>query len=186
MALWGLLTGLDVATSTTVPVNSVAEAVLYQALCFLVVGRVYPSVLPDKVPLPAIVYQEISTAPANSLDGALPLEEVRFQIDIYATSFKEAKQVFGLVQQQLLQLPERFLFDSRMSDYEPDTKRHRISADFLCWHRPYALPAGSTAYTLTAYLDGEQADIAVLRSVGADGRITIDITWPDTITGGTP
>lgn len=113
-----------------------AESALYLILSAVSGGRVYPLVLPDNVAVPAIVYQRISTRPINVLDGTLPYEEIRWQIDAWAMTAPAAMSAFIEARQALLQQPHYFMLDGYSTEYEPDTKRYRVTADVIGWYNP--------------------------------------------------
>lgn len=63
--------------------------------------RIYPSVLPQKPTLPALVIQRVSKGDSLSVDGAIGHQRIRVQIDIYSTDYGELGQVDDAVQDAL-------------------------------------------------------------------------------------
>lgn len=111
------------------------ESSIYAAIKSLANGRVYPVVLPDISSLPAIVYQRISTVPITSLDGDSGLESVRIQVSVWANTYKEAKDLSATVRSTLNATTLKIVSDGDSDDYEPDTKRFRVLADYLVWQK---------------------------------------------------
>lgn len=59
----------------------------------LVGARVFPGVKPQAAALPAVVFNKISGAPIYDDEGEAGLDECRVQIDSWATTYSQAKQV---------------------------------------------------------------------------------------------
>lgn len=109
-----------------------------------VVGnRIYPSVLPQEPVLPAIVYSNIGGVPI-ALQNAKPvLERTRFQIDCYALSAREAKNLANEVRQSLesyvgamglLNVQAVFVIEHGMSDFDDVPNDFRIISEYEIWH----------------------------------------------------
>lgn len=111
------------------------ESSIYAAIKSLAGGRVYPMVLPDTATLPAIVYQRISSVPVTSLNGDSGLESVRIQVSVWATTYKEAKTLSATVKSTLNATTLKIVSDGDSDDYEPETKRFRVLADYLVWQK---------------------------------------------------
>lgn len=108
--------------------------------------RIHWAVRPQGSPYPALVLTLISGAPERTFSGPDPLERARVQIDAYALSYGAAKQLARLVKEALSNLTfnnsgvtfwafsenERDLTDTGATDAE---RIHRISSDFLIWHK---------------------------------------------------
>lgn len=63
------------------------------AITDLVSDRISPDSLPQGSSLPAIVYYEIDNVSAEHLGGIAGVAHARFQIDCYATTRKQAKEL---------------------------------------------------------------------------------------------
>lgn len=109
--------------------------------------RIYPVERPEKQKnVPAIVYTVIFGAPATDLDhgdlsaeqGDKNLENVRLQLDVWAKSHDDARELGELVQARLGagNASIRFVRISRQSDIDPVTREHREILDFSVWHSP--------------------------------------------------
>lgn len=90
-------------------------------------NRVYPLVLPQTPTLPAVVYQRISSYDTQTLDGTQSLDMGRFQIKVYATSYKNAVDTAELVKATLSGKALKLM---EMDDYESDTKLFSIQLDY--------------------------------------------------------
>jgi len=80
------------------------EAGLYAALtksggrvAGLVSSRVYPTMIPQEVPLPAIAYQRVSGPRDRYHNGAAGWARARIQLTIMAEKYAEAKTVVAAV-----------------------------------------------------------------------------------------
>jgi len=56
-------------------------------------GRVYPNIMPQDCQKPALVYTVISDIDNQGLEGCVSSNNMRFQVDVYAPSYMEAKTV---------------------------------------------------------------------------------------------
>lgn len=59
----------------------------------LVGARIYPLILPQRVTLPAIRYQVISTLPQPTHNGASGLRQYRIQLSVHAATYSAAQAV---------------------------------------------------------------------------------------------
>ncbi len=59
----------------------------------LVGARIYPMVLPQRVTLPAIRYQVISTIPQPTHNGPSGLRQYRLQLSVHAATYSSAQAV---------------------------------------------------------------------------------------------
>ena len=64
-------------------------------------SRIYPSVLPQKPVLPAVVFSCIGSSPIARQDAKPVLEVARFQLDCYATKQRDAKLLAKAVRDSL-------------------------------------------------------------------------------------
>lgn len=112
------------------------------AITALVVGRIYPLKLPQDPTLPAIAYMRVSGFRGRVQDGPAGYARPTFQIDCWADSYLEAKNVADAVRQRLQAYKGtmgttevqsvRFLGDR--DDFERDVENFRILMDFEIWH----------------------------------------------------
>lgn len=72
------------------------ETILVSALAAATSTKVYPIVKEEKAPLPAIVYRRISYVPNRTQSGTADLKEARFQIDIYASTYRAVRELAEL------------------------------------------------------------------------------------------
>lgn len=100
----------------------------------LVSTRVYPVIAPQNVTAPYVVYQRITGAHLNDLDGSLGISDVRFQVDAYATTYAQAKTLAGYIKTALgaSALKSRLLTDQDF-DYDLTAEVYRVSMDFKIW-----------------------------------------------------
>lgn len=64
-------------------------------------NAVYPALMPEAAPLPAIVYQEVHGDGTMSQDGPDPLQYSRMQFDCYGAKYGDAKQLARALRQLL-------------------------------------------------------------------------------------
>lgn len=70
-----------------------ARLIGYAALAALVGDRVYPLVLPQGKPRPAITYQLITPVPSDEMRSKGVIERSRWQVSVWGTTYLEAKSV---------------------------------------------------------------------------------------------
>lgn len=97
--------------------------------------RIYPDVLPQKPTLPALVYQAYDGDDPVSHDGKHGLQMEVFQLDVYAETWLEARQIMekinvGLNGYSASNVQGIFLVRYNPVGYDVDTKLYRRSADF--------------------------------------------------------
>lgn len=90
-------------------------------------GRVYPLILPQNPTYPVVVYQRISSFDTQTLDGTQSIDIGRFQIKVYATSYKSAIDTGELVKTALSGKALKLM---EMDDYESDTKLFSLQLDY--------------------------------------------------------
>jgi len=107
-----------------------------EAVDGLVEGRVYALTRPQEDPLPAIVWQRISTVPQNSLNGFSGLDEVRIQFSCYAETLLQAKELAAAMRSALNGNSElKSTCVMEMDDQDPETRNFRVLVDFNFWQR---------------------------------------------------
>ncbi len=94
-----------------------------------VTARAYPLILPEKGSYPAITYQNITDIPHNHLKGGSSAVNARIQVDIWANSYKETKDLYQSVKSAL----SDSLVLGTNEFYEKETKLYRLSIDFSVW-----------------------------------------------------
>lgn len=113
------------------------------AVAGLVGDRIGPIPLPQAPELPAITFQRISTPRQLRLAGPSGLAAARVQLDIWAQSHSQAREVFEAVrlnadgQSALVEGFEvqKFGVEGGPRDfYEHETKLHRVSTDLVIYH----------------------------------------------------
>jgi len=80
------------------------EAALFSHLESSVVsvdGRVYPLVMPQDCEKPALVYTVVNDADNRGVEGCVGSYDTRFQVDVYARSYFEAKNIKNEVKSAL-------------------------------------------------------------------------------------
>jgi hypothetical protein len=98
-------------------------------------GNVYAHVLPDDTGMPAVTYSRVSTSSMNALGGWSGRDLVRIQVDSWATTYDEARRVAAEVRQLMQDADFKGLMQNDFDDFEPDTQRYRVSADYMVWQR---------------------------------------------------
>ena len=93
-------------------------------------GRVYPLVMPQDCKKPALVYTVVNDSDNRGLDGCVGSCNTRFQVDVYAKSYLQAKDIKNEVKNAL------YLFDhypevlNSRDGYEEDRELFRQIIDF--------------------------------------------------------
>ena len=73
----------------------------YSALTALVSSRIYPMQRPQAQSLPSITVTRISGNPVYSDEGEAGIEQVRVQIDVWGSTYGQAKAAAGAVRDRL-------------------------------------------------------------------------------------
>ncbi len=114
----------------------VAALLAAPTITALVGSRIYPLFRPDGDPLPAIVYQRISTMPENSLLGFSKLDMVRIQFTCYGKTVAAAKQLATTLRTTLddaAALKGICVYES--DEMDADTRNFRVFIDYNFWQR---------------------------------------------------
>ena len=94
-----------------------------------VCDRVYPSMMPDDAVFPLITYFDVYKGVNQSFNsGRIMSFDVRFQVDIFAESFSEVKNLEQLVWQKASDLNGGSISSTYI--YEDSIKLHRQLIDF--------------------------------------------------------
>lgn len=96
----------------------------------LINGRVYPLVAPQNVVKPYITYQVINNSDISSFGGEVYENRVRFQIDIYGTTYSSSKAVLNACKEALYTFRKYPHNINYMENYESDTQLYRQLIDF--------------------------------------------------------
>ena len=89
---------------------------------------VYPLKLPQKVTYPALIYTLISGNNTQEIRGDIIGKKTRFQIDIFATTYKQAKQIKDEVIAKILELKATNI--NEVDNFEEDIDVYRLILDF--------------------------------------------------------
>lgn len=109
------------------------EADFQAILAPLVNNRCYPLVAPEDVLLPYITYQVVSNVPLLTLDGQTGTEQLRIQVDFWAATYKEVKDLESAAKALIQTAPFVSLPMLSVDGYEPETKLRRVTTDFSVW-----------------------------------------------------
>jgi len=81
---------------------AVYDLLINDAAVEVLVGRsVYPAIIPQGESLPAITYQQISGVREYTADGAFGMTSARFQINCWAESYSEVRNLADAVRIRL-------------------------------------------------------------------------------------
>ena len=110
----------------------------YAGLTALVDGRIYPSIMPQNALCPAVTYNRVSTMPISALGSDTILTRYRFQIDVWAETFKDASEVADQAQKALQRQSddngfEDIYIEDRHADYDHRARLHRVILEILPW-----------------------------------------------------
>ena len=111
------------------------EADLFNSLKTLVSNRVYPLVMPQKGTLPAIVYARIANNAQNVLEGGASIDQIRFQVDTYATTFAAARQLAAQVRSAMEGAGYKATLQTEQDFFEAEVNYYRVSQDYYVWER---------------------------------------------------
>lgn len=114
--------------------NSIQEQ-LVGLLSGITSGRLYPMVAPDTVTKPYLVYQRISSAVNNILtgNGNPPIENTRYQIDVWASTYASAQVTADAVKAAMLGWSVQNVQVLESDQYESQTQLYRVLMDYSVW-----------------------------------------------------
>jgi hypothetical protein len=109
------------------------------AITEIVGEKIFPLQAPQPTGFPYIIYSRVSGGQVSGLDGYLNLENPRIQIDMYSTSYAQAKVCADTIHDTMneatdfksILISDNDLFDD---DFR-DKGSFRVSMDFSCWNR---------------------------------------------------
>lgn len=125
-----------------------ATLAAHGGLAALIDDRVYPLVIPQGAPSvvrqPCVVYQLVSRVRQGTYCGQDGTVQAQYQLDAYARSYLEAKQVAEQVQGALIdfrgQMGEHFVHHislvSEIDLHDPEPGLYRVNMTFSIWHGP--------------------------------------------------
>ena len=100
----------------------------------MVTRRVYPIVLPQNCDFPAISYQRVTGVRVNDLSGYSNLQNAHVQIDSWATSYNEVKELGAYIHTTMNGANTfKSLLISDSDGYDADAALYRLSMDFSAW-----------------------------------------------------
>ena len=127
--------------------NGIVKAILgtNSAIVTAVAGRVYPSVIPQKMTFPAIVTTVISGRGNGTKDTTSDANISRVQIDVYALTTEQADTIAEAVRDTLelfsgsvtvgqkIYTVQASIFENEAQLYENDKELSRISHDYTLY-----------------------------------------------------
>lgn len=115
------------------------------AITGMISDRIYPMKLPQNSLFPAIRYQMISDVDDYDLDGKTGLVAKRYQFDMLASTYKDAKTLYRYVKQVLMNFKgtadDKLIHDTKpqsgqdlYDDGDGLVKMYGVSMDVLVYH----------------------------------------------------
>lgn len=99
----------------------------------LVSGRCYPLNAPEKPTAPYAVYFQVANAPEVTMETAIPIENTRVQVDVYAKTYAEAQTLAGATRTAMMGLGAVPLLHADL--FEQEVKLYRVVQDFSIWFK---------------------------------------------------
>jgi len=97
----------------------------------LLQGRIYPLIIPQNTQMPAAVYTVINNRDDQCTTTGQAYKSVqRFQIDIYANTYKEVQQITTAVKSALYSFPNVPFEISNRDGFETDSELFRQIIEF--------------------------------------------------------
>lgn len=97
----------------------------------LVSTRISPSPLVQDITLPAVGLQRISHVPQNTLRMDGDLDANRVQLDAWATTYAQSRDVAAACRAALQTAGHQLELES--DDYDPEAKLYRVIQDWSIW-----------------------------------------------------
>ena len=107
---------------------------LFAALAGVAGGRVFPSVAPNNVQKPYVVYARVSSAPENTLTDGAPIENTRLQVDCFDTTYAAVVALAETVKDAVKSSAITHVLLLEQDQFEPEALLHRVILDFSIWH----------------------------------------------------
>ncbi|MFM0224167.1 DUF3168 domain-containing protein [Paraburkholderia dipogonis] len=99
-------------------------------------ARAFLLLVPQGTPEPYLLLQRIWQGPVNSMCGYMQSDQVRYQIDSYAKTHRQALANIEAAVAALRARPDPPTIDNEQDLYEQDTKLHRSTLELTTWHEP--------------------------------------------------
>lgn len=109
--------------------------------------NIFPMVIPQESPLPAVTYQEISEPWVHAMGSDPGLRSPRYQISIWSTSYSQAKSISKTVRTLLRDFTgnlggsvpvQRIFFENEqdfsITDSVTQEVTYHVAQDYLIWH----------------------------------------------------
>lgn len=96
-------------------------------------SAVFPGVAPHATAPPFLIYNRVSSAPVTSFAGSSGLDQVRIQVDAYATTRTAARALAAQARTAMEAAAFKALMVSDYDFIDPETGFHRTSLDFRLW-----------------------------------------------------
>jgi hypothetical protein len=111
------------------------EADIFSVLERLVGGRAFPDTAPANTEAPFIVYQQVGGTPLNYLAGVPDKKNGRFQVNVWATTRKEAAALIRKAEDDLRLHPSLFAqtLNGALSQHDQEVGLYGASQDFSIW-----------------------------------------------------
>lgn len=97
-------------------------------------NRAYPNAAPQGVALPYLTFFRVAGTRQTAMNGAVMLQNTRFQVDIYAGDADAVDAAAVSVKAALDAWSMRSVINLEQDFYETDTGLHRIMLDVSVWH----------------------------------------------------
>ena len=97
-------------------------------------ARLYPSIAPDGVTRPFVVYSRVSAVSENVLSGNPNLINTHLQVDVYSAVYSEAQTIAAQIITLMGAWTVQNVLTLELDEFEGDTKLHRVVLDFSIWH----------------------------------------------------
>lgn len=94
-------------------------------------ARLHADELPEKSPLPAVVFAIVSTSPITSLDGDSGKDRIRIQFTCYDKRRTTANQLAGQIREVMKSF--KSVPESQLYRNEPEVKLRATVIDFSVW-----------------------------------------------------
>lgn len=115
--------------------STVVQQALVSALASLFSSRVYALIGPDNPTTPYAVFQIVGSAPENTLNQGVTIENDRYQLDIYAPLYQDVHDFADAARATLIAIawPLSFVFLTQTDQFESELKLHRVTQDYSTW-----------------------------------------------------
>lgn len=112
-----------------------AQQAVKAALAGVLPNAVFPVIAPDSTPANYCVYQMVASAPENTLNNGVALENDRYQVDIYAPDYITAHDLADAARAALVAIGSPFavVFLMQADHFEADIRLHRVVQEYSIW-----------------------------------------------------